>query len=142
MPKRKQPLVLSEVDRHYLEGLLKKGQMKARAYKRVLGLLELDRDLPMNEIAKSLKVARSTLTKWEKRYHLEGLTMLEEKARSGRPMVISGEQRAKVTALACSTPPEGHSRWTLRLLADKAVELDYCDHICHTHVSQILKKTN
>ncbi|MEO0806375.1 MAG: helix-turn-helix domain-containing protein [Cyanobacteria bacterium J06643_4] len=60
---------MSEVDRQYLEGLLKKGQMKARAYKRVQGLLELDRGLSMGEIAKSIKVVRSTLTRWEKRYH-------------------------------------------------------------------------
>ncbi|MEL6354294.1 MAG: hypothetical protein AAFR58_21470 [Cyanobacteria bacterium J06627_28] len=77
---------MSEVDRQYLEGLLKKGQMKARAYKCVQGLLELDQGLSMGEIAKSLKVACSTLTRWEKRYRQEELTMLEEKGRSDRPI--------------------------------------------------------
>jgi len=48
--------------------------------------------------------------------------MLQDKPRSGRPIEIDGQQRAKVTALACSDAPEGHGRWTLRLLADKAIE--------------------
>lgn len=57
-------------------------------------------------------------------------------------MEIDGNQRAKVTALACSEAPEGYERWNLRLLANKAVELGYCEHISHTEVAGILKKTN
>jgi hypothetical protein len=68
--------------------------------------------------------------------------MLEDQPRSGRPIQISGEQRAKITALACSKPPEGYARWNLRLLADKVVELGYCEAISHTEVANILKKTN
>ena len=60
---------------------------------------------------------------------------------AGRPLEIDGWQRAKITALACSQAPAGYERWTLRLLADKAVELGYCEHISHTEVSTILKKT-
>lgn len=71
-----------------------------------------------------------------------GLQCLHDKARSGRPIVIDGKQRAKVTALACSAAPEGHARWGLRLLADKVVELGYCDSISHTQVGNILKKTS
>ena len=56
-------------------------------------------------------------------------------------MVIDGPQRAKITARACSTPPPGHARWSLRLLADKAVELEYCEHLSHNAVKEILKKT-
>ena len=67
--------------------------------------------------------------------------MLHDKPRSGRPIEIDGGQRAKVTALACSDAPTGHSRWALRLLADKAVELGYCEHLSHTQVKTILKKT-
>ena len=65
-----------------------------------------------------------------------------DKPRSGRPIEIDGEARAKVTALASSEPPEGHSQWGLRLLADKVVEVGYCEHLSHTHASTILKKTN
>lgn len=68
--------------------------------------------------------------------------MLKDKHRKGRPIVIDGEQRAQLTALACSEPPEGYARWHLRLLADKAVELGFCEHISHTEVANILKKTN
>ena len=65
---------------------------------------------------------------------------LHDLPRSGRPVEIDGEQRAKITALACSDPPEGYARWSIRLLADKAVELEYCEHISHTTVRKILKK--
>ena len=66
---------------------------------------------------------------------------LADKQRIGRPIVISGTERAKITALACSDAPEGHSTWTLRLLADKVVELVICERIAHTQVGVILKKT-
>ena len=68
--------------------------------------------------------------------------MLQDKPRSGRPVQIDGIQRAQITALACSTPPEGYARWSLRLLADKAVELGFVEHLSHNHTGQILKKTN
>jgi putative transposase len=75
-------------------------------------------------------------------YRENGLQALYDRPRSGRPVKIDGEQRAKITALACSsTPPEGHAEWSLRLLADKVVELDFCEQISHTQVRTILKKT-
>ncbi len=67
---------------------------------------------------------------------------LEELSRSGRPLKFNGYQRAQVTALACSDPPEGHSQWSLRLLADHLVELDVIDDISHETVGRILKKTD
>ncbi|HHP7244478.1 MAG TPA: helix-turn-helix domain-containing protein [Elainellaceae cyanobacterium] len=138
----REPLALSQNDRTYLEALLRKGQMGAKQFKRATALLELDRGKTIRAITDTLEVSRSTVSKWAKRYGQEGLQMLHDKARSGRPIEIDGEQRAKVTALACSEPPVGHERWNLRLLADKAVELNYCEHICHTQVGEILKKTS
>jgi len=67
---------------------------------------------------------------------------LYDQPRSGRPIEISGSQRAKVTALACSLPPAGRARWTLRLLADKPVELGHCQRLSHTAARKILEKTN
>jgi hypothetical protein len=64
-----------------------------------------------------------------------------DKPRSGKPPTIDGTQRAKITALACSPAPIGHARWTLRLLADKAVQLGFVDTISHNAVKGILKKT-
>jgi len=84
----------------------------------------------------------TTLSKWAAKYRETGLQVLQDQPRSGRPVEIDGNQRAKITALACSDPPEGYACWTLRLLADKVVELEYCDHISHTEVAAILKKTN
>jgi putative transposase len=59
----------------------------------------------------------------------------------GRPIEIDGQQRYKITVLACSQPPEGYAQWSLRLLADKAIELGYVEVISHTEVRKILKKT-
>jgi hypothetical protein len=60
------------------------------------------------------------------------LNYLSDKPRTGRPTVISGDERAKITALACCKAPEGHSNWTLRLLADKVIELGICQGLSHT----------
>lgn len=58
------------------------------------------------------------------------------------PVEVDGELRSKVTALACSTPPVGYGRWSLRLLANKVVELGYTEGLSHMEVSRILKKMN
>ena len=79
---------------------------------------------------------------WGKKYKLEGLGFLEDKPRSGRPIGISGADRAKITAIACSTPPDGRARWSLRLLADKLVELEIVESISFKQVGNILKKMN
>ncbi|HYA43883.1 MAG TPA: helix-turn-helix domain-containing protein, partial [Syntrophobacteraceae bacterium] len=67
---------------------------------------------------------------------------LEEKPRSGKPPKLAGLTAAHITALACSDPPEGRKRWTLRLLADRAVELELVDTISHAGIRKFLKKTN
>ena len=133
---------LSHADRAHLEHRLGKGQMKAREYKRATGLLELDRGKTLKAVSQTLGVSENTVRSWRERYGQEGLHMLHDKPRSGRPVELDGAQRAKITALACSEAPVGHERWTLRLLADKAVELNCCEHLSHTHAGQILKKTN
>ena len=113
-----------------------------KVYRRALSLLELDRRKTYSAVAETLGVSNSTVATWSKNYREQGLLCLSDRPRSGRPVEITGEQRAKITALACSDPPVGHMRWTLRLLADKVVELGYCERISHTKVRQILKKTN
>ncbi len=138
----KQSLKLSQTDRAYLKALLRKGQLSARQFKRATGLLELDRGKRISAVSQTLGVTRATVSSWATRYQHEGLQMLHDKPRSGRPIEIDGVQRAKITALACSDPPTGHRQWNLRLLADKAVELGCCEHVSHTQVNQILKKTS
>jgi putative transposase len=138
----KKPYIqLSPTDREYLEALISKGELKAKTYRRALSLLELDRGQTYSAVAKTVKSTIATVSTLAEQYQENGLQALYDRPRSGRPVKIDGEQRAKITALACSTPPEGHAEWSLRLLADKAVELDFCEQISHTHVRTILKKT-
>ena len=139
---KKQHVKLSDEHREYLETLISQGELTAKTYRRALALLELDRGQTYTSVSKTLQVSIPTLSSWAKKYQEKGLQVLADKPRPGRPIEISGEERAKVTALACSDPPEGYAQWSLRLLADKAVELGYCEHISHTSVRQVLKKTN
>ena len=138
----KQHIQLSPTDREYLEALINKGELKAKTYRRALSLLELDRGQTYTAVCKTVKVSIATLSTLAGQYQKQGLQALYDRPRSGRPIEIDGEQRAKITAVACSTPPEGHAEWSLRLLADKVVELDFCEQISHTHVRTILKKTS
>ena len=139
---KKQHVQLSKADRETLESLVKKGKQSSRVYQRAIGLLELDRGKTLTAVAETTNVSRKTVSAWRDKYKTMGLRCLQDAPRSGRPVEITGEQRAQITALACSETPEGHARWDLRLLADKIVELGYCESISHTHVSNILKKTN
>jgi putative transposase len=139
---KKKHLQLSPVDREYLETLISKGELKAKTYRRALSLLELDRGQSYTAVSKTVKSTIATVSTLAQEYRENGLQALYDRPRSGRPIEIDGEQRAKITALACSTPPEGHAEWSLRLLADKAVELGFSEHISHAHVRTILKKTN
>jgi transposase len=139
---KKQYVQLSSTDREYLETLISKGELKAKTFRRALTLLELDRGQTYTAVAQIVKMTIPTLSTLARQYKVNGLKALSDQPRSGRPIVIDGEQRAKITALACSTPPEGHAEWSLRLLADKVVELGFCEQISHTEVRTILKKTN
>lgn len=139
---KKQHVQLTSADREQLEAIIRTGHQAARTYRRALGLLELDRGQTYTAVSKTLQVTIPTLSTWAAQYKTKGLKVLEDQPRSGHPIEIDGEQRAKITALACSEPPEGYAQWSLRLLADKAVELGYCEHLSHTEVADILKKTN
>ena len=138
----KQHITLSKTDREYLKSLLSKGKLPAKMYKRATALLELDRGKSLQAVAQTVASAYLTVAAWRDNYKTDGLKCLQDKPRSGRPIEIDGKQRAKITALACSPAPNGRGRWDLRLLADKAIELGYCEKISHTQVGKILKKTN
>jgi putative transposase len=138
---KKQHLQLSETEKEALEQLISKGEMPVRLFKRATGLLALNRGDSLEAVASLLGVSNDTVRAWRNRYQAEGLKGLSDKPRPGRPIEIDGLQRAQITALACSEAPPGHSDWTLRLLAEKVVEAGYCEHISHTQVGTILKKT-
>ena len=138
----KQHIKLTQADREKLEAIIRKGELKAKTYRRALALLELDRGKTYSSASQTVQMTIGTVSTLAGQYREKGLQALYDLPRSGRPVKIDGEQRAKITALACSAPPEGHAEWSLRLLADKVVELGFSDEISHTHVSTILKKTN
>lgn len=139
---KKQHLKLTESDERYLKEYLSKGQVQARIVRRVTALLHLNQGSTIQGVADILKVEHWTVSIWRNNYLESGLNFLQDKPRTGRPVGIDGEQRAKITALACSETPEGRAKWSLRLLAEKIVELGFCEEISHTQVGKILKKTN
>ncbi len=139
---KKQHITLTASERDQLEALLAKGSLPARTFKRATALLELDRGKTFTDVAATLGVTIVTLSAWRDKYRSSGLDCLHDAPRTGRPITIDGTHRAKVTALACSDAPQGHDRWTLRLLAEKVVQAGFCDAISHTTVGSILKKTN
>ena len=140
---KKQHVHLTKADRDFLETLLSKGELSVKTYKRALGLLELDRGKSYTAVSKTLQTSVHTLSARAQQYREHGLqAALYDKPRSGRPIEIDGDQRAKITALACSKAPQGYEKWSLRLLAEKVIELSYCDQISHTTVATVLKKTN
>jgi transposase len=138
----KQHITLSDDDRSTLERLLSHGTLSARKFKRATALLELDRGKTLVEVAATLQVSYPTVSSWRDKYTTLGLRSLDDAPRSGRPLEIDGTARAKLTALACSDAPDGHARWSLRLLAEKAVESGLCEHVSHTLVHDVLKKTS
>ena len=136
-------LKLKPKDKKELNKLTKSGTLKSRKLNRCRILLLSTQGKPRTEIAKILGMSATTVNEICKRYVEGGLeNALNEKPRPGAPDIFSGKQKAKITALACTTPPQGAARWSLRLLSDKAVELNMVECISHEKVGQILKKTN
>lgn len=105
---KKQHASLTSEDRVKLEELLSKGSLKICVQKRALALQFLDKGMIFQDVSSHLGVSHVSLGKWAKRYQVDGL-MLYDKARPGRPVGLSGEERAKVIALARSKPPEGYA---------------------------------
>ena len=137
-----QHIQLNDEERKELEEFLSKDKLPKRLWKRATAIQALARGESLEAVARMLDVTAETVGSWRKRYESEGLSGLMDKPRSGRPPTIDGMQRAQVTALACSEAPKGYSDWSLRLLANKVVELGVCESISHTQVGNILKKTN
>ncbi len=142
MARKTEYIQLSDEERRSLKTMFRSGKGANRQQTRARILYLLDQKIPPPKIAQTLSCAVGTVYNVKRRYEREGLnSALSDKARSGRPVEIDGFQRAKITALACSAAPEGHARWTLRLLADKAVELGFVESLSHNAVKEILKKT-
>lgn len=149
MPAKRYPVELKPCQRAELRALIASGTAPARKLTRARILLKADEGecgpaYADPQIVEALDTSLSTVERTRKTFLLHGLTAaLHPKARSGsRPKKFDGETEAHLIALVCCEPPEGHARWTLRLLADKMVELQHFTSISHECIRQVLKKTN
>jgi putative transposase len=132
---------LNEKEREELKQYLRKGKSSARSLTRARILLLADEGRDDEMITETLNVSKSTVSRIRTRYCESGLDFaLHEKARSGAPPKIDGRIEAQLTLLACSEPPEGRSKWTVRLLTDRLVEMEVVDSISHMSVQRLLKK--
>ena len=122
--------------------ILTKKETSAREQRRARILNLLARQEHPETIADLLQVGIATVYNIQKRFLETGFkAALYDQPRSGKPPVIKPEEKARITALACSEAPAGYARWSLRLLADKSVEMGYIDSISAMEVGRILKKT-
>lgn len=142
-----QPIYLNEQERIELEQLIKSGKHAARVIARARMLLLLDRSQGQkrrnSEVAAAAMVSQGTIANLKRRYFAEGLPQaIYDREHPGAVPKIDGEVEAHLIALACSDPPEGYGRWTLRLLADRLVSLELVEAISHVAVGEALKKMN
>jgi transposase len=134
---------LTDEERETLKSYLRNGVHPARFLNRVRVLLRADDGQGDPEIARHVGVSKVTAYNIRRRFATQGLqVVLTEKPRSGAPRKLTGQDKANVVLLACTDAPDGRTRWTHRLLADKLVELEMIPSISYKSVERILKKTN
>ena len=138
---------LSAQEREHLDNLIRKGNAPARVQTRARILFLSDQSQGQHrteqQIADALLCSPSTAGNVRRRFAAQGLqAALVEKPRPGQRPKITGDIEAQLTLLACSDAPKGHERWTVRLLANKLVEMGCLDSISHVAVYERLKKTN
>ena len=148
--KKKYPVILTETERDNLKGLIAAGTAPARKLTHARILLKADQGPEGpgwvdDAVAEAVETSQPTVCRVRKQFFEEGL----EAALNRRPpnreyhRKLDGQQEARLVALACSEPPEGQARWSLRLLADKVVELEIVEEdISYQTVRRTLKKTN
>jgi len=146
---KKYTVTLSLEERMQLNELISKGKQQSQRILNALILLDCDMGefqpgrSTNAEIARVLNISMKKIDRVKKRFVEEGFEFALGKRKADRvyQKKTDGDFEAHLVALSCSEPPEGFSRWSLRLLADKVVELDYIDSISHEAVRSILKKT-
>ena len=142
---------LNKIEVEELNKVINKGSHTSQAFRAAYILLNCDKgdfsedaEIKNAEICKILKIGDRTIDRVKKKFIEEGFDSVLER----RPSVqnytkkVDGDLEAKLVTLCCSEPPKGFSKWSLRLLADKMVELNYVDYISHVTVGEMLKKTN
>jgi hypothetical protein len=142
---------LNQFEVEELTKVINKGSHTSQAFRAAYILLNCDKgefsedkEIKNAEICKILKIGERTIDRTKKKFIEEGFESVLER----RPSIqnytkkVDGDIEAKLVSLCCSEPPEGFAKWSLRLLADKMVELNYIDYISHVSVREVLKKTN
>jgi transposase len=139
---------LSAEERQSLEEIVTTGKRAAATINHARILLKADSQQPQGswrdqDIQGALDISLRTIERVRQRFVEEGLeAALKARPGQGRKPKIDGETEAHLVALRCSEPPSGQGRWTLRLLANRMVELNYIEELSHESVRQVLKKTN
>ena len=143
MPVSKYKVELTQSERSALIETSGRGKPLARTVKRALALLKADEGLSDREAAEAVSISAATVARVRRRFAEEGLeAAINDRPRSGRERKLSGRQEAHLVAIACSNAPEGHTNWTLQLLANQVVAMEFAGSISLETVRQILKKTN
>ena len=151
MPMIHYTIKLSKLEVEELNKVINKGSHTSQAFRAAYILLNCDKgefsdntEITNAEICTILKVGDRTIDRVKKKFIEEGFESILER----RPSIqnyakkIDGDLEAKLVTLCCSEPPKGFAKWSLRLLADKMVELNYIDFISHVSVREVLKKKN
>ena len=146
--KKKYPVILAEAEREQLKNLIAAGTAPARKLTHARILLKTNQGSEGpgwvdERVADAVKVSQPTVARVRKQYFEEGLEAALNRRAPNREYrrKLDGEQEARLIALACSEPPEGQVRWSLRLLADKLVELEIVQEVSYQTVRRTLKKT-
>ena len=144
-------VTLEKQERDDLAEITRKGSHRSQKVINALILLNCDegefneRKASGEAIAGILRISMRKVDRVKRRFVEEGLEAALGGRQGRRPTYLrkaDGEFEARLVALSCGEPPEGHAQWSLRLLADRAVELDYIDSVSHETVRRVLKKTN
>jgi len=132
-----------------LKAIINKGSHTSQTFRTAYILLNCDEGkysekVTNEQISQVLKIGMRTIDRVKKRFIEEGLEAVLERRLTQRvyEKKLDGDLEAKLVTLCCSEPPKGFAKWSLRLLADKMVELKYVDSISHVSVGTVLKKTN
>lgn len=142
MPKKLYLVNLSDAERQTLADMTRKGTIKARQFKRAMILLKADEGLSDPQIMAAVSVSRPTVERTRKRFVEGGLERaLNEDPRPGQMRKLDGRGEAVLIAEACGPAPEGHDKWTLRLLAGRLVQLGVVENISYETVRRTLNKT-
>lgn len=146
---KKYIVTLTEPEREQLKSLIAAGRGPARRLAHARILLKADQGVSGpawrdEAVAEAVEMSVPTVERVRQRFVEEGLDAALARSRPRREYrrKLDGQQEAQLIALACSGPPEGQARWTLHLLADKMVELEYVDKVSYQTVRRVLKKTS